>query len=71
MEPVEIYKLERYKTAFVDYEAATRKFHEGVLALALEHCATDVPLHALTHELDVRHKYFVECANHLVRIVST
>lgn len=33
MEQFNQYKLERYRTAFQDYEAATRKFHEEFLAL--------------------------------------
>lgn len=66
MDAAHLYKLERYKTAFVDYETALRKFHEGVLALALENNATSAPLRALTHELEVKHKYFVECAARLV-----
>jgi len=65
MEKLNAYKLDRYKSAFSDYEAAVRKFHEGVLALSLKERTDGISLKALTYELEVKHKYFIECAGRL------
>ena len=59
------YKLERYRSAFIDYEASIRKFHEGVLELALRDGAAGISIKTLAYELNVKHKYFVECASRL------
>lgn len=69
MDPADTYKLERYETAFRDYQNSTEKFHEAVLALAAEGRATRVSLAALTYELDVKHRYFIECASRLAGLL--
>jgi hypothetical protein len=65
MEKLNAYKLDRYKAAFSDYEVAARIFHEGVLGLSMEERADGLSLKALTYELDVKHRYFIECARRL------
>lgn len=65
MESMDIYRLQRYKAAFIDYEIGLRQFHEGILALATENRANALPLRALSYELNVKHEYFLECAARL------
>lgn len=66
MSPTCTYKLERYKSAFSDYEAAVTKFHEGVLSLTLNELTNDLLLSTLRYELDIKHEHLVQCANRMV-----
>lgn len=67
MEQLNQYKLERYKAAFRDYEAACKKFHEGVLALGSQNERTTATFDTLTRDLNIKHNYVVECAIRLVK----
>lgn len=65
MESTKTYRLDRYKTAFLDYEAATRQFHESVLVIALAEGSVGTSLKSATYELEFKHKYLIECARRL------
>lgn len=66
MEQLNQYKLERYKAAFRDYEAASRKFYDEVLALGLVSENMAGAFDTLTRDLNIKHAHFIECARRLV-----
>ena len=69
MEQLNQYKLERYRTAFQDYETVTRKFHEEVLALEFLDKNLATAFDTLIRDLNIKHAYFTECARRLLKTV--
>jgi len=67
MEYNQIYKLERYNTAFEDYKLASEKFYEAVSALVQKGPDTVEPIERLARALDIKHTHFLACANRLLR----
>mgnify|MGYP000385515187 CR=1 FL=1 len=62
--------LDRYTTAFLDYNRASTKFHEAVCKIAKNKINTFESIEELAHVLEVEHAHFIECAQRIMQTNS-
>jgi hypothetical protein len=60
------YKLDRYKTSFIDYKLASAKFDEAVFNISQNGPNIFEPLDQLARILNIKHAHFLACANRLL-----